>query len=79
MESLDYRYLPISVNKHSAKYNADGSVRLVVASRDVGIGNFIDTAGHTSGTMLLRWTRASSHPVPTCRVVKLAALTRKTD
>jgi hypothetical protein len=79
MESLDYRYLPVSVNKHTARYNADGSVTLIVASQDVGVGNFIDTAGHTSGTMLLRWTRAKHHPVPTCRVVSLASLTRKTD
>jgi hypothetical protein len=31
----------------------------------------MDTDGHGSGSMLLRWTRASSHPVPQCRVVKL--------
>jgi len=79
MESLDYRYLSVSVNKRTARYNADGSVTLVVASCDTGVGNFIDTAGHTSGTMLLRWTRADRHPVPACRVVKLASLTRKTD
>lgn len=74
MESLDYRFLPISVNKHTAKYNADGSVTIVVAATDPGVGNFIDTAGHTCGTMLLRWTGATSHPVPTCRLVKLDEL-----
>jgi hypothetical protein len=74
MESLDYRYLPVCVNKHTARYNPDGSVTFVVAAFDPGVGNFLDTAGHRSGTMLLRWTRARQHPVPRCRVVKAANL-----
>jgi hypothetical protein len=74
MESLDYRYLPVCVNKHTARYNYDGSVTFVIASSDAGVGNFLYTAGHERGTMLLRWTRAQHHPLPTCRLVKLAAL-----
>jgi hypothetical protein len=74
MESLDYRYLPVCVNKHTARYNADGSVTFVIGSSDRGRGNFLDTAGHQCGTMLLRWTRAQQHPIPKCRVVKLADL-----
>ena len=74
MESLDYRYLPACWNKHTAKYNADGSVTFVIAAGDSGVGNFMDTAGHTCGSMLLRWTRAKTHPLPRCRVVKLASL-----
>jgi hypothetical protein len=74
MESLDYRYLPVHVNSHTARYEPDGSIRLVIAAEDVGVGNHLTTAGHTSGTMLLRWTRAKSHPIPKCRVVPLASL-----
>jgi hypothetical protein len=74
MESLDYRYHQVCVNKHGAKYNPDGSVTLVIASSNPGFGNFLDTAGHQCGTMLWRWTRAESHPIPKCRVVKLASL-----
>jgi hypothetical protein len=33
MESLDYRYYQVSVNKHSAVYADDGSVTVVVATR----------------------------------------------
>jgi hypothetical protein len=73
-ESLDYRYLPAHVQKGSAKYEADGSVRIVIAAKDIGVGNYLDTAGHTSGTMLWRWVDAKTHPIPTCRVVKLADL-----
>jgi hypothetical protein len=74
MESLDYRYLPVCINKHTARYNTDGSVTFVIGSSDPGYGNFLYTAGHESGTMLLRWTSARQHPIPTCRLVKLAEL-----
>ena len=74
MESLDYRYLPICINQHTARYNGDGTVTIVVAASDPGAANFIDTAGHSEGTMLLRWVNAREHPVPRCRVVKLASL-----
>jgi hypothetical protein len=62
------------VNKQSARYNRDGSVTLVIAESDAGIGNFLDTAAHRCGTMVLRWTRADHYPVPRCRVEKLAVL-----
>lgn len=71
MESLDYRHHRIHVSKHSARTNPDGSVTIVVAERDPGYGNWIDTAGHGQGTMLLRWTNAKEHPVPTTKVVKI--------
>lgn len=71
MESLDYRFHRVHVNKHSAKTNADGSVTIVVAERDPGYGNWVDTAGHEHGTMLLRWTSATEHPVPKTKVVRL--------
>lgn len=75
MESLDYRHHRIWVNKHSARYNPDGSVTLVIAASDPGVGNFLDTAGHLCGTMVFRWTRAEQHVEPRCRVEKLTALT----
>ena len=74
MESLDYRHFTIHTNSHLARYEADGSVRIVVAHADPGLPNWIDTAGHTSGTMCFRWVRADVHPQPTCRVIKLTDL-----
>lgn len=74
MESLDYRYFPVCVNKHSARYRADGSVRVVVAHEDPGVQNWIDTCGHDRGTMCWRWIRAREHPQPQTRVVPLAQL-----
>jgi hypothetical protein len=75
-ESLDYRYLPAHVNKTSARYRPDGSVRVVVAHENPGVKNYIGTAGHGSGTMLWRWIAAKAHPTPTCRVVKLSELAK---
>ncbi len=74
MESLDYRHHTIHVNKHTARYEPDGSVRVVVAAEDPGLPNWIDTAGHRHGTMCWRWIRADHHPRPRTRVVQLAEL-----
>ena len=74
MESLDYRYHTIHTNKRLARYEDDGSVRLVVAHRDPGLPNWLETAGHTSGTMCFRWIKASEHPEPGTRVVNMSEL-----
>ncbi|MFW6197881.1 MAG: DUF1214 domain-containing protein, partial [Myxococcota bacterium] len=71
MESLDYRYYRIHVNKHSAHYEPDGSVRVIVAHRDPGHPNWIETVGHRRGTMCWRWVRATEHPQPRTRVMRL--------
>ena len=77
MESLDYRYHNICINKRGAFYEPDGSVRVAVAHEDPGMPNWIETANHTEGTMCWRWYRI--HPgsealEPSCSVVKLSAL-----
>jgi hypothetical protein len=73
MESLDYRHHRIHLNSHSGRLNPDGTLTLVLAPRDPGFGNWIDTAGHGHGTMLLRWTGATEHPVPATKLVALDA------
>jgi hypothetical protein len=74
MESLDYRYHRIHVNKHTAVAEPDGSVRVAVAHEDPGLPNWIETAGHRHGTMCWRWIGAKEHPQPRTRVAKLAEL-----
>jgi hypothetical protein len=71
MESLDYRYHPVTVNKHTAKYEKDGSVVLYVSHSDPGSGNWIDTAGHADGTMCWRWIGTDDHPEVETRVLKI--------
>ena len=74
MESLDYRYHRIDLNHHTASLREDGSVQLIVAHRDPGLPNWLDTASHERGTMCLRWIRADSHPEPLARVVPFAEI-----
>jgi hypothetical protein len=71
MESLDHVHQKVWVNNSQATYEPDGSVVLVCADADPGFGNWIDLAGHRSGTALWRWIGAESTPTPQCRVVKL--------
>jgi hypothetical protein len=73
-ESMDYRYHPASLNAAQAAVDADGIVRIVVAHRDPGIQNWLDTAGHREGHMFVRWLLADESPVPACRVVPWAEL-----
>ncbi len=74
LESLDYRYFPVHLNKLTAKYNADGSVRVVVCKTDPGVDNWMDTCGRNEGTMCVRWIRAKTHPDPQVKLIKLKDL-----
>ena len=49
----------------------DNGALLIVAPHDPGFGNWIDTAGHHQGTMLLRWIGADDHPIPETRIIPL--------
>ena len=77
MESLDYRYHRISLNKHTAKHDADGGVTIVVAHQDPGHPNWLETAGHDRGTNCFRWVGATEHVHPTARVVKFSELAKE--
>lgn len=74
MESLDYRFHNIHTNNHLAHYESDGSVRIIVAHQDPRKPNWLNTTGHTSGTMCFRWVRAKDHPQPQTRTIKFADL-----
>ena len=76
MESLDYRYYNICISKGNARYEPDGSIRLVVAHQDPGMPNWIETCGHLEGTMCWRWYRPAvpNPPQPSCRVVNFSDL-----
>jgi hypothetical protein len=77
MESLDYRYHRICLNKHSAQLDRSGGATMVVAHRDPGHPNWLETAGHASGTLCLRWVGAQQPVHPTTRVVRHADLARE--
>jgi hypothetical protein len=77
MESLDYRYHNICVSKGTAKYEKDGSIKIIVSHKDPGKGNWIDTCNHFEGTMCWRWYRLAENAKavePKCELIKLEAL-----
>ena len=77
MESLDYRYFTICTSKGYAVAEADGSIRVVVAHKDPGLPNWLNTCGHDEGTMCWRWYRLAegSLPIePECELIKLIDL-----
>ena len=74
MESLDYRYHKICINKHTADYKDDGSVTMVLTHEDPGCDNWLETAGHKNGTLCFRWVGAKEMVDPEVRVVKLNEL-----
>lgn len=74
-ESLDYMHRPVYINNGQVKANSSGSYTLVVAAKDPGgETNWMDTSGHSHGTMCVRWVLAKEHPMPTTKVVKLSAI-----
>lgn len=76
MESLDYRYHRIHVNKHTAHYESDGSVRIAIAHVDPGPRwpNWLSTCDHAQGAMLFRYVDASEIPPIRTRVVAFEQL-----
>jgi len=74
MESFDYRFSAVTLNKHTARLEPDGTLVIVVAAQDPSTGNWMDTCGHSEGTALLRWAGAREHPLPRTRVVRLSEL-----
>jgi hypothetical protein len=54
-ESLDYANRLGSLNGSQSEVDPDGVIRLVVAHRDPGVPNWLDTAGHPEGFLTPRW------------------------
>ncbi len=76
MESLDYRYHRIHVNKFTAHYEDDGRVRIVLANSDPGpaFPNWLEACDHDRGAMLFRYIGATEFPPIETRVLKISDL-----
>lgn len=68
-ETIHYGRHQSSLNAHQAVMDSDGRVRVVLCDRDPGIANWLDTAGHSNGPIILRCVRTETAPTPTTRVV----------
>lgn len=68
-ETIHYGRHQSSLNAHQAAVDSDGLVRVVLCGRDPGVANWLDTAGHSNGAMILRCVRTATAPIPTARLV----------
>jgi len=73
-ESMDYRHHRSHLNKGTARYDADGGMTAVIAHRDTGHPNWLDTAGHAFGHFAMRWIRAAEHVDPSTAVMPFEAV-----
>jgi len=61
-ESLDFANHQTSLNGFQVEPDADGVLRYVVAHRDPGIPNWLDTTGHREGFLTPRWAYSVQPP-----------------
>ena len=72
MESYEYRQRHVCTNDQLAARNADGSWTVVIAHRDPGVPNWLDTGGRSEGYALIRWVLPTTLPRnPDCEVIEL--------
>ncbi len=68
-ETIHYGRHQSSLNAHQAAVDSDGLVRVVLCSEDPGVANWLDTAGHSNGPIILRCVRTETAPTPSTLVV----------
>ena len=61
-ESFDYANRITSLNGFQAERDPDGAIRYVIAHRDPGVPNWLDTTGHPEGFMAPRWAYFEKPP-----------------
>ena len=76
--SLDYINHQTSLNGTQAQTDPDGKIRIVVADRNPGVTNWVETLGHRTGFLQFRWQRVSraldAADGPTVEVVEADAV-----
>jgi hypothetical protein len=75
--SMDWANRQSSLNHRQLRADPDGRVRIVIAHRDPGCPNWLDTGGHLEAVLQYRyiWTRNS--PLPSKRVIAFADVFRE--
>jgi hypothetical protein len=72
--SIDWLNHQCSLNGGQARIDSDGKFRAVIALDDPQVPNWLEPGGWSEGSIMLRWTEASSGPAPTLTSVPLAEL-----
>jgi hypothetical protein len=75
MQTLEYLHRRSSLNAAQMELGPDRSYRIVIAAKDPGVPNWIDTGGHRRGTIFWRFLLPESQPEqPRCKVVPVNSL-----
>jgi hypothetical protein len=74
--SIDWVNRQSSLNAKQARIDGDGRLRAVIALEDPGVPNWLDPGGFDNGSVMIRWNRSSSGPVPSLRSVPIGELRR---
>jgi hypothetical protein len=72
--TIDYSHHQTSLNGHQVTVDPDGRCRVVIAHRDPGVANWLDTTDHRHGVICLRWVRVDRRPEVHTRVVPFAEI-----
>jgi hypothetical protein len=70
--TIDWTNAQSSLNRHQARIDDDGVLRVVVASLDPGVQNWLDTTGHRSGVLQFRWSGGACPEVSVKKVADTA-------
>ncbi len=73
-KTMDYTNRQSSLNHTQARLDPDGRFRCVIAHRDPGFANWLDTAGQHEGMIQYRYVFTGTKPLPTARIVRFAEL-----
>ena len=74
MQTLEYRFRRTSLNRAQMHFETDGSFRVVMAHRDPGAPNWLDTVGHPLGIIFWRILLPEEEPGEIrCTVGELSA------
>jgi hypothetical protein len=71
-EALDFAYRSTSTNHRMAERAADGSVSVVIAARDMGAANWLDTEGRDAVLATVRWWNPVAAPSVSAQVVPVS-------
>ncbi|MCB1616746.1 MAG: DUF1214 domain-containing protein, partial [Pseudomonadales bacterium] len=72
MQTFDYTRYACAISQEQVQRNADGSWKLIVAKKNPGHNNWLDTAGRNKGFIYFRWLEAERiPPAINCEVIKL--------
>jgi hypothetical protein len=75
-KTLEFASRQTSLNHEQARVDADGRFRCVIAHRDPGVQNWLDTTGNREGMIQYRWIWTRTNPQPGVRTVPFAEIAK---